>query len=205
MRVSLPTSREEFALLVVLAASAAAINRSLLLALPFVVLVLASLNYQVSSRRVYRPDPDAEVRTLFNAPEVEESEERVIEAALQLNLGGAAAVLSAVYLSALHPLESVTVFVATLPVAYLASRTVTGVGVVQDVAVGVVPVMVALIITSPVAGLAGGVPAIAVSQAAYLSLDESRERSAPEFSIGGRGVFGGLFLSVVLPLALTGL
>lgn len=201
-RVDLPTSPEEFVLLALLAGVASVLTRDALAALPLVTLALSPVSLPVATRRVYRPEPDETAATIFNASEAED-EERVLEADVALNAGGAAALAAAVYLSLSSPLEAVTVFLATLPVAYLSSRPVTGVGPVQVASAALVPVLVALLLESPVSAAAGGVPAMLVAQAAAVSREETRETSSTVFSLGGRGVFVPLFLVLLLAVVLA--
>lgn len=201
LRERLPTTRDTFVLMALLAIAAAVVTRSPVAALPFVVLALSPVAVPTGTMRVYRPETTSLAVRLLNGLEVDEDEEHVIDARVGVNLGAVAAVVAAVYYASLYPMEAITVFVATLPVAYLSSKPVTGVGVYRSPLVGVVPVLVALTLGRPEAALAG-VPGLMVATAAYLSSSELKEESSPRFSIGGRGGFEAVFLTTVLTVAM---
>lgn len=203
MRISLPTSREEFFVYLVLAILVAVIVRDQLAMVPFAVLVLAPFDVPLARRKVYNSSPGKSVRGLFNALEWSD-EGRVVEASIALNLGLLGAFLLWFGTLSEVPLESLTVLLATVPVAYLVARAEEGVGVVLFSPVGIVAIFLALILGHPLAA-AGGVPGIAVAQMAHFTKDELREKSAPVFPIGGRGVFGSIYVVVILTVALTAL
>lgn len=202
MSPSLPTSRTSFGLLAALAVAAAVVDRTLVSVLPFAVLAFSAISVPAGKITVYRPQESALAGRLFGAS-VPETEEHAIDAEVGVNAGAVLALVAGLYLGADLAPEAVTVFVATLPVAYLASTAVPGAGVHQAPAVAGLPLLVALILGAPVAALTGGVPALMIATAAYLSSSDVRNNSSPSYSIGGDAGFEALFLAVVLPLAVA--
>lgn len=202
MSPSLPTSRSSFGLLAALAVAVAVVDRTPLSALPFAVLALSLFSVPAGKITVYRPRESALAKSLFGAS-FPDTEERAIDAEVGVNAGAVVALVAGIYLGADLAPEAVTVFVAALPAAYLVSKAVPGAGVHQTPAVAALPLLVALILDAPMAALTGGVPALVVATAAYLSSTDVRDTSSQSYSIGGDAGFEALFLTVTLPLAVA--